>query len=161
MADLEKQKLEQVAGLVEKFRAHQAKGYELLEAIKALLDSEASPGQLAKRALDHFATLWQNRYKGKLIVNGARDMATLKRLLKQTAIDDLERRMALYFLDEDGFVRNAQHSLAVFSHNINAYGRAASRNVEAAATDCRHEPRCTSDVEHTRRRTDDAKGSPF
>lgn len=136
-------KLSTLTALVERLRAQQAKSYELLEEIQAVLATEATPGQLAKRALDRFVMLWRERYQAVFVVNGAKDIAALKRVLRVVAPDDLDRRMVLYLRNEEPFVVQAHHSLAVFVATVNRYGmtRIAGRQ-PAAEWHCAHSPRC-------------------
>lgn len=161
MADIETQKLAKMAVLVEKFLAQQAKGYEILEEMKALLDSEPTQGQLAKRLLVYFATHWRRRFDESLVVNAPRDLAALKRLLKQLPAAEIERRMTMYLADPDDFARRNRYTLAIFVARVNHYGLAGAQADRFAPVGCGHTPRCKDDVEHTRRRTDEAKGSPF
>lgn len=155
----QKDKLDRLAKLADAFRANQAKGYELFEEMQAVLAEEATPGQLARRALETFGKLWTERYKAKFLASHARDLASLKRILKTLSVEDIEGRMRAYLKDQDRFIASTNHSLPLFVSSANKYAN-ASRPPDPP-TDCTHEPSCRSDVEHTKRRNEQLRGLTF
>lgn len=137
---------------------------ELALEVEAMLGEKATPGQDAKRALDWFCGAWQGRYATKYVVNGAKDMAMLKRVLKSMSVDELELRMKRFFESSDPFYVNAKHGLGVFVAAVNKFGASDGREEEdlklvAPVADCRHKPACKSDQEHTRRKMAEMRDS--
>lgn len=145
-------KFDRLVKLVEAFRVHQAKGYELIEEMQALIAEEATTGQLAKRALATFGKFWSERYSAKFVPSFARDMASLKRILKTVKLEDLERRMAAYLKDNERFVCSTTHSLPLFVANVNNYGARQAHGPDELLLD---------DVSRTRKQQERLRESAF
>jgi hypothetical protein len=65
-------------------------------------------------------------------------------------------RMTTYFGDRDVFIAKNRHPLNLFVSRINVYARPVSMRPEdlpdEIPADCRHDPPCRSDADHTRKR---------
>ena len=134
-----------------------------LETFRALLVKEATPAEKSRLLFDVWALTWQARYSGDTYVfSGARDGAQFKRLLKILPAKEIERRMHAFMASDDPFHVKARHSLPVFVATINAFGAESTETpfelAGAAAVGCKHLPRCTSDVVHTKRIMRDMRG---
>ena len=130
---------------------------ELLMDLRAVLEDDPTPGQEAKRVLDYFVKRWELKYPGKkMVVNGAKDMAILKRFLRQLPADDLAARVARYFQLSDRFVVDAKYSIPVFAARINEL--IEPRRVQSPfVLGCEHQPPCQDEVDHTRRLVDEER----
>lgn len=137
--------------ILEKIKAHDAKRGELLDELQAVLEAEPTAGQNAKRLLDYFVKNWERKYRpAKMVVNGAKDMGALKRLLGQLNVDEVAARIVAYFKGADKFVLDARHSLPVFISRINELSSTPIDGAQAVIG-CTHEPPCHDDAEHTRK----------
>jgi hypothetical protein len=150
---VEKAKLDSaVRGL----RATWMKWGEQLDALEAMLSEEATPGQQAKHLLDYFATAWHGKYRQRYVVtNGAAAIAALKKLLKDLTIVEVEKAMTAFLASNDPFYVKARHPLSMFVPAVNKFtvaAPAADRDMfEMAPPDCRHAPKCKTDLECSRR----------
>jgi hypothetical protein len=129
------------------FAQHQKLG-ETLDEIHQLINKQPTIGQYAKRCLDYFVKHWERRYRAKLVINGAEDMAKFKRALKQISPEDVAARTRAYFQQEDTFVVEAKHSIGVFMSRLNEL--APANGTSNRPIGCNHQPPCPDDVAHTR-----------
>jgi uncharacterized protein YggU (UPF0235/DUF167 family) len=130
------------------------------DALEAAVHEQPTDGQLAKQLLDWFVAEWQKRHRGETyVVNGAKDMASLKRLLKQLSAREIAERMKLYLDSRDKFYVDARWSLALFCGSINKFmpKSEGAYALSSAAVGCKHDPRCSSDAAHTARVVREAK----
>lgn len=143
-------------------KMHKRLGEEL-DIIEATLRAEATPGQIAKDLLDRFCLKWKERHRGEAYIvggEGAKLIGMLKRLLTgKTPLEpaEIDRRMGVYFASRDPFIVNAKYPLEMFVKGINKYSGARAIDDASFLTapppgDCRHSPRCRTDVEHTEKR---------
>jgi len=152
-------------GLIEKLEkalaAHKKAG-ELLEDALAAAKQEPTTGNVAKDLVSRFVVLWGQRYKGQTYLPAwAKDIVQMRRVLKAATPEQIEAKMRAYLADQDSFVSNARHPLGLFVAGFNRYhvapagGRMAEPEDDgffgAAPADCRHTPRCATDVEHTKK----------
>lgn len=115
-----------LAALLQRLQEHHDKGGALLEELTALVQAEETPGQVAKRVLDFFCKHWARKYPGQTyVVNGGKDIASLKRVLKTLPPDQVAARVRAYFRSDSVFFANAGHSLPVFVASINSLSGAA------------------------------------
>lgn len=148
-----------VAAQIEKARMAWGKLGDELDALEAMVAQEPTPSQLAKQILSTYMTLWNQRYPGRRCVpNWPKDMAIAKRLLKHLDVDEIGRRLVTFFQMRDAFYTDAWHPLGMFASSINKLGGRGPGSDEdlvlsAPPPDCKHTPRCRTDVEHTRKLT--------
>jgi hypothetical protein len=130
---------------------------EKLAELRAILEAEPTPKQLAKRALDYFFAHWVRRFPNqKPVIDGAKDMQRFHRLIKQLGVDETAARIKRYFHRTDKFIVDAHYSLSVFFAKVNELlPEESERTVAPAPAGCSHTPRCTSDAQHTQRTRDD------
>jgi hypothetical protein len=120
---------------------------DLIEELQAAVDREPTVGQEAKRCLDYFVANWERKYPGeKYVVNGAKDMASLKRLLRTLTPEQIAERVRGYFKLSDPFIANGRWSLPLFVSSIN---KISTSNPSTYVIGCSHTPRCGSDAQHT------------
>lgn len=140
--------------------SHQKLG-EQIDALESLVHEDPSPGQLAKKALDYFVSQWQARYKTTYMVNGAKDVAQLKRLFVGSSrldADDYMRRVDAYLhgpMSNEPFWVQARHPMGLLLVSLNKLGCSAEVQeitLSSPVSDCRHRPECRSDAEHTQRK---------
>jgi hypothetical protein len=147
---------DKVKAIVEQLRAIVTRQEQLLADLDAVLAAEPTPGQNAKRLLDFFCKHWEKKFNEKYIVNGAKDMKMLKRLLSQLQADEIARRIRVYFnTTDDEFFTSSRFALSVFVSSINRIGVAP--DVPIDRFHCGHAPRCSSDAQHTRRILEEAR----
>lgn len=153
------------ATLVEQIARKTAELAALVEELAALDRGEQTRGQLAQRCLKFFLAAWKRRYGVPYVGAGVKDIAQLKRLLAGgLTADELEGRMGRYLLSNDPYYAQARHPLAMFVGAVNKFARVPDARPTTdgglfeddvddgdEAIDCRHRPRCKTDVEHTRR----------
>ena len=127
--------------------------------LQAILDTRPSESQNAKTFLDEFVTTWQKKYPGqKYVVNGAKDIGSIKRLLKSLTIGELRQRRTAFFTSTDPFFKDAHHPLGLFCGAINKLGGDRERDdIDAPVIGCTHSPACTSDQQHTQRKIAESK----
>lgn len=135
-----------IALLEAAYQAHDRLG-ALLDDIKNRVKKEPTAGQEAKKILDWCVKEWEKRWPGeKFVVNGAEDMAKLKRLLRQLHPREVCVRWRKYLDGGDRFVTEKKHPLGLFVKTVNQYGGGEPR-----VRGCEHAPACTSGAEHTQR----------
>jgi len=136
---------------------------EGLAEIRALLEAEPTPKQLANRALQYFFNHWVRKFPNqKPVIDGAKDMGRFLRLIKQLGAEETAARVKRYFHRDDKFIVDAHYSLSVFFAKVNELlpDESDARNVAPPPAGCAHTPRCTSDAQHTvRTREDRIKGA--
>ena len=139
------------------------KTLEALRAIQALVNEQPTEGQQAKFLVGWYAGVWQKQYRRPLVVNWPKDMAILKRLLKSgISVEECQRRMTAFLQDgSDPFYVRSSHSIAVFASAVNRFGSRGSSDDDSFLTppvaDCKHQPPCTSDQQHTSRRMNERR----
>jgi hypothetical protein len=154
------------AELIDRLEKKLAECGELLAELKAVEAGDVTRGRAAAALLRTFAAGWQRRYGSKLAVNGAKDVAMLKRLLVNLEPADVEGRMAKYLADGDPFYARARHPLAMFVANANKFvpepvGRVLFEGEDPDADlprDCRHKPGCATSAQCTSRTLREMKG---
>ena len=166
----EKQTLSKIVKLIAVLREHQTACRDVTDEIEKLLNGEPGVGALLKRLQQKFENLWCLRYapvqSGPGAASGyvwsyAKDVPHLKRLLKTLDVDEIEMRMQNYLWNDDAFYIKARHNFGVFVASINSHATKApplERLEELQPAWCRHEPRCRSDQDCTRRRAKELIG---
>lgn len=148
---------------MEKMVVRLRKGAQVLEEmaqdIEAALNATATPGQQAKQFLDHFCAAWSAKYRSKYSVNGAKDMAQIKRVLKTVAFDDLKARSTQFLASTDRFYSEAHHPLPMFLAAVNKFTAQVpdEQFLQSAPIGCKHDPPCRNDADHTRRRLQESR----
>jgi hypothetical protein len=114
-----------------------------------------------KGYLAAFDQHWAARYGEPYVFAGAKDAAQAKNLLTKLGERELWQRTLNYLASNDNFYVSKRHPFGMLVKDINVFGSAAAaaRTAprSAAVVDCRHQPPCTSDVQHTRRRSEEMK----
>lgn len=91
----------------------------------------------------------------------AKDGAAFKRLLNSDPRPSVwNTRITRYFLDVDPFLVNAKHPVGLMLARLNRYTTDAMPVLPSAqrgVADCFHEPRCTTDIQHTKQRGADLR----
>lgn len=168
--DTSKPTLEKLRKLYDKQREIEASYRDGMDAIAhevdTLLSGGAGIGDVLKRLETHYAILWAVRYapgwkpgdKGGYAWNYMADRAQWKRLIRTIGVEELELRAGNYLKDADDFYVRARHPFPIFVKNINRFTSDASeRSSELdlsapTVADCKHQPPCKDDQEHTRRK---------
>lgn len=147
---------EKLQKLLDQLRAQHSRMGDQLDAFEAMLLETHTPGQAAKQWLLAFGEAWAQRYRGEkfIVASWPKDMAIAKRLLAQLEHEELLARARGYLADPDPFYVRAKHPIGLFATNVNRYAKAAAHEedfLQAPAIGCTHRPQCKSDVQHTRR----------
>jgi hypothetical protein len=124
-----------------------ARAHEQLRTIKEML----AGGNPVGVARDLFADSWRAKYGEPYTWSYAKDSAQIKRLLRAMGAEDLHARMLAYLSTSEPFIDRQRHSFGLFASTVNSYS-ARGRREDAPPAGCQHTPRCSSDVEHTRKR---------
>ena len=148
-------KIEDVQHVVVELKKMRDRLETMIRDLEAKLEGSRTLGQQMKELTEEFVKLWARRYGRQYIHGGAKDATAIKRLLKALEPQEIRRRMVFYFSNDDPFYAKAAHSLTMFASTINQHvGASEQRGLEQPAAppaDCRHQPPCRSNVEHTRR----------
>jgi len=148
-------KIEDVLQVVAELKKMRDRLDAMVRDLEAKLEGSRTVGQQMKDLTEEFVKLWARRYGRPYVHGGAKDATALKRLLKSLDPAEIRRRMVFYFSNDDPFYAKAAHSITMFASTINQHvGASEQRALEqpaAAPADCRHQPPCRSNVEHTRR----------
>lgn len=136
---------------------------EILAEIETLLGGGVGIGEKLKAAYARWIELHATRYPGKYVFVYAKDAPQMKRLIGALGLEELLDRMATYIRDSDPFLTKARHPFGLFVSGVNRYvaeGKAAEDlELEAEGVpDCKHDPRCKTDAEHTKRKIADMRG---
>jgi len=129
--------------------------------LEEMLNDKPTPGQLAKKLLDFFCEQWKLKYREDYVVAGAKDMASLKRLVGSLTAREIATRMKLYLASTERFYVDARHGLSAFVGGINKFSTETAKDFSLAtpAVGCKHKPRCASDAAHTSRTMREARAS--
>lgn len=134
---------------------------DVIAEMDAILAGKAGMAAKLKAVEEGFDAAWCSRYapgRSKVYVwTYVRDRPQIKRLLKAMTLEDVVERAGRYVRSEDGFFVRSRHNFGLFVSSINQWAPATAGpgelDLEAAPADCKHEPACQTDAEHTRRRT--------
>lgn len=147
-----KRRLERATKLLDKARELHAQQFDVLEEARKILAGEVALGDKLRALSDYYVAAWETRYGSRYAWQGVKDSSQAKRLLKLFTLEDLEARILRWVKDGDPFYVKARHPFALFASNVNRYApEGQGFALESAAVDCHHEPRCSSDAEHTKR----------
>lgn len=153
----EKQQIAKLTKLIVAIREEHGKVAALLEEVDAILEGKAGIAEKLKIAEQDFDRAWCSRYSpnkgGAYVWRYAMDRPNMKRLLKAIEVADLAQRAIAYVNDSDPYLTRARHPFGLFVTRVNQYARQAAEDFNLApVSDCRHDPPCSSDQEHTRRK---------
>lgn len=159
MPETEKPVLKKLGVLFQAFKEHQDKGNALVEEIEKILAGAPGTALLLKRLEGSFEDAWQSRYPGRYVWNYKIDRPQMKRLLASLAPEEIEDRMLNYIRSNDAFYAERRHEFRIFASQNNRFASApATFELSAAAPgDCKHSPRCSSDQEHTRKKSQELR----
>lgn len=154
----DKAKLEKLAKLVYVGRELLDKLDAVVTEVDAILGGRAGIGEKLKKVEGTFEAAWSARYGAGLsyVWNYGRDRGHMKRLIRTLGVDDLEQRMQIYLQSNDAHIVDARHNFPMFVATINAHLAApllADGDGIHPVVDCKHRPRCASEVEHTKKRS--------
>src|SRR5262245_2193958 len=149
--DVDTKKLQK---LLETAETLQGQMTAVLEELRAVVGGDATIGEMVKIGERLFADEWHKRYGTFYLWKHVQDKPQMKRLIKALGIEELSVRIVRYIANDEAFVQQRRHPFGLFVSTINSYAHQSTDFVltGTAPADCRHTPRCTSDVEHTRRR---------
>lgn len=164
MADTEaglKRRLERAAKLLDAIRELQAKTYEVTEELQALLKGEAITGDHLRLLESAWSTEYERRYGTPYMFEFKKDRPHWKRLIKAVGPEEICNRIVAYFHETDQYRERARHPFGLFVSQFNSLAtqRVSEQlaGFELIARDCHHNPPCTSDAQHTRRKAEDVR----
>lgn len=159
MADEERRRLDRIGKLYDALRETMAKAHDITEEIGKLSRGEAGIGDRLREVSDAFCDLWQGRYRSKYAWQGAKDAAAAKRLLRDFSAAEIIARASSFLRDHDAYNVTARHPFTLFAAQFNRYAAIATDDLlgSAITMDCRHDPPCRSDQEHTRRKIEELR----
>jgi len=138
--------------LLKRFEEQLAAQHDLLREMQAVLTGHNPGLEFGKWWEQAWAAVHHDRY----VWNYAKDRAQIKRLLGKMSLDELKARATAYLANDEPFLDSNRHPLGVLVSTINSYSPAPRRG--RPPVDCRHTPRCASDVEHTKRQQQTLRG---
>lgn len=154
MADADSVRQARIQKAIDEMQATIAKLHDQLLAVQRIAGSQNPIGE----AMGLYQRLWREKFKADYLFNRKADPADLKRRINSCGADDVKRRIVAYFADDDPFLVKQHYPYNLFSSRFNLYaGNGTPEDSEApflasAAVGCRHQPKCQSDVEHTKKR---------
>lgn len=161
MADAEKKTLDKLRKLHTALRDLQVKADDITDEIGKLLNGEVGIGDKLKGLERDLSEIWAARYGSAYIWQYVRDRPAMKRLLKTLHEDQILGRWATYLKANDDFYVKARHGFGLFASQVNRFAPLEGEGVELelveAPADCKHFPRCLSDQDHTRRRSQEIR----
>jgi hypothetical protein len=156
---------DKVQKLLDAWDELQAKQDAIVDEIRRMLAGGRSIGQLVKYSEDAFGIIWSSVYPGQYVWTYARDRVHMKRLILQLGDEELEARFRRYMQNTDPYFVKARHSFGAFVSSVNQHAApstAAALELEGdndRPVGCTHLPACKDDVEHTRWRAREMRGS--
>src|SRR5688572_16993464 len=137
--------------LIEEAKSSIAKLHDIVLQLDAAVAGENPVGAV----ILFWKTSWQTVH-GAAYTMTAADKGHVKRLVTQLGADDVKARMKNYLNDRDPFLARNKHPLNFFVSRINQYAELISMHPpelpDEIPADCRHDPPCRSDADHTRKR---------
>lgn len=137
--------------LVDDVKHSIAKLHDQVAALEAAVAGENPVGA----AIITWRRKWKAHYGADYTMTAA-DKGQIKRLVTQLGVDDVTRRMTAFFSDRDLFLAKNRHPMNLFVGGINRFAQPVSMRPEdlpdEIPADCRHDPPCRSDADHTRKR---------
>lgn len=152
--------LAKVVKLIALAKEMHQQGGELLAEIDAILGGQASTAEKLRAVEQGFSAAWEGRYRSGYLWQYAKDRPNIKRLLRHLSPEDIVTRAGVYIRSQDGFYTRQRHPFGLFVSSINQWAPAGAEPGELLlepVMDCRHDPACASDEEHTRRKMADMK----
>jgi len=148
-----------IAKLLEVQRDLLEKLVAVAQELETITSGGVSIGTLMRKATATWELLWCARYAPGNAIGyfwvGARDFPLLKRLVLKLGVEELEKRMGAYVVNDDPFFVKTRHQFASFVATVNSHtaiAAPADLELSAAPVGCQHQPACSSDQAHTRRR---------
>lgn len=132
-----------------------------LKELETILGGGITIGKKIKALELLWKTAWSSRYHTDYTFNYRVEGPHLKFLAQNFTQEDLQVRALNYIRNDDKFYADRRHPFTLFRSQINAFapaGTSPDLQLEAPTVgDCKHEPRCKSDQEHTRRKMAEAR----
>ena len=151
-----------IAKLIDDVKASLDRTRDLVLQLEAAVSGE-NP---TRDVIAFWCSEWKRLYAANYDVTKA-DAGNFKRLVTANGLNEMKQRIARYLGDRDRFLVQQKHPLTIFYKRVSAYAtpqgqRQEQRQVDDFETsvpvDCRHEPPCRDDVEHTMRRNREMRG---
>lgn len=155
----------QIEKLIDDIKRSHAVTFDLIVKLERAVRGENPVGDV----MAFFNELWMNRYTLGIVpavhyeFNRRSDPAQIKRLVALSGTTlEVKGRITRYFADRDPFLVKNRHPFNLFVSRWNTYapsGRHVAQEWVDPTTpvDCRHEPPCRDDAEHTRRRNQEMR----
>lgn len=159
--------IERTRTLIAAFRVEHDKTAAILEELEILLTGGTGIAEKLKEAEGTYSELWAGRYRSAYIWAYQKDRPHTKRLIKLLGVEELKARMARYLQNTDVFFTSRRHPYGLFVSTIVQHARANDQPMAGDLElmpnvyDCRHDPPCKSDQEHTKRRAAEMRGEAF
>ncbi len=131
-----------------------AKTHDLVLKLEAHVTGE-NP---VRDTIAYWCRAWKERYGVSYDVMPG-DAKQLRRLIVEHGGEEMHKRIDAFFSDRDRFIIQNKHPLGFFLKRAQNYASTAppqwiamEDDHEPAPIDCKHEPPCRTDAEHTRKR---------
>jgi len=152
MADT-KQRDEKIAKKLEELKATIARAHDQILDIELLVSSSNPIGEF----MGTWERLWKAQHKADYAWNRTVDPANIKRLIKKLGLTELTSRARAYISSREPFYQRQQHPFNLFVAQVNTFAGRGTETEAPRPADCRHEPPCRSDQEHTDRKLEDMR----
>jgi hypothetical protein len=137
-------------GKIEEIERALGRAHDELRDLRQIL----AGGNPVGEAMRFYAASWSQLHGGETYQwERPKANAQMKQLLKQLSLDDLKARMIAYLSDAEPFLTRNAHPFGLFVTRVNSY----SPKAQPPPVGCRHDPPCSSDVQHTQRRLHEAR----
>jgi hypothetical protein len=130
-----------------------------LDEMRLIIGGHAGIGKSLKRVYEAFDEAWTARYartggrRFAYVWNMREDTPAAKRLLAKLEPEEVIARVDRYLRSPNPFYAEVRHSFRIFARDVNVFADDLQIPFEdpgATVADCRHDPPCRSDQEHTR-----------
>lgn len=141
---------ERIMKIIDEMKHSIAKLHDQARMLEAAVAGENPVGEVVLFWRDE----WHRVYGAKYDLT-VRDKGNFKRLTTTHGKVEMKQRIARYLADRDTFLSRQKHPLSIFFTRVSAYATPAPlpRNQAdyelATPADCRHEPPCRDDAQHT------------
>ena len=143
-----------IGKLLEQARELHEKQAAIIDEIDAHLGGRATIGKELKAAEQAYTDAWAGRYRtGGYVWRYTTDRPHMKRLIKTLGTEELVARFARYLGSSEEFATRSRHSFSMFVATVNQWAAPAEFALDGGVPDCKHVPPCTSDQQHTKRKT--------
>lgn len=151
----EKKRLDTLAKLIPVMRDEWIKLGALLDEFDALTGGKATVAEKLKEVETKWIELWQGEHgEPYVFTDYAKSRGQIKTLFRKgLSAAQIVSRAAVYITGDNPYYKTRKHPWDLFISTINEHVRpGGDRELAERPTGCRHEPPCSDQFEHTKKR---------